>query len=336
MKNTTAPKISVIVPVYKVEKYLDQCVSSIINQTYKNLEIILVDDGSPDSCPELCDRYAKQDGRVRVIHKANGGLSSARNAGLDTATGDVIAFVDSDDWIDCDAYEKMMDLKNATGAEIVCCDGVRTDGKKFYKKEFHNKPDGEVVDKAQVVKELLLDQIGSQVWKCLYNKVCWENIRFPVGRLYEDIPVTFRVVENAEKIAFTNVPFYKYRVNANGISRSVHPLKSYHIYLGFKEHYEYAEQHYPDIAPQCCAKAAQFAISTYFHYCSDGKNELRPYQDEVYRFLIENKSKIEMKQMEKSRRFALRLLYFSQKIFMLFCFFLYKTGLQTKLNLNVK
>ena len=99
-------KISVIVPIYKVEKYLARCVDSIINQTYKNLEIILVDDGSPDGCGAMCDEYAKKDERIKVIHKENGGLSSARNAGLDIATGDYIAFVDSDDRLSSDAYEK--------------------------------------------------------------------------------------------------------------------------------------------------------------------------------------------------------------------------------------
>ncbi|MBQ4243839.1 MAG: glycosyltransferase, partial [Clostridia bacterium] len=97
--------ISVIVPVYKTEKYLDRCVNSIVNQTYKNLEIILVDDGSPDRCPELCDRWAEKDNRIKVIHQENGGMSAARNAGLRIAKGDYIGFVDSDDWIDNDMYE---------------------------------------------------------------------------------------------------------------------------------------------------------------------------------------------------------------------------------------
>ena len=105
------PKISVIVPVYKVEKYLDKCVESIVNQTYKNLEIILVDDGSPDNCPAMCDEWAEKDERIRVIHKENGGLADARNAGMDIATGDYIGFVDSDDWIEPNMYEVL--LKNA-------------------------------------------------------------------------------------------------------------------------------------------------------------------------------------------------------------------------------
>ena len=119
------PKISVIVPVYKVEKYLERCVNSILNQTCNDLELILVDDGSPDSCPELCDRFAQQDARIRVIHKENGGVSTARNAGLEAAQGAYIAFVDSDDWLEPDMYEKMMAVAEAQDCDVVMCDCVK-------------------------------------------------------------------------------------------------------------------------------------------------------------------------------------------------------------------
>ena len=115
------PKISVIVPVYKVEKYLDRCVESIVNQTYKNLEIILVDDGSPDNCPAICDAWANKDERIKVIHKENGGVSSARNRGIDAATGDYIGFVDSDDWIEPDMYELLADNAKKYDADISRC-----------------------------------------------------------------------------------------------------------------------------------------------------------------------------------------------------------------------
>lgn len=104
-------KISIIVPVYKVEQYLERCVKSLINQTYKNIEIILVDDGSPDQCPKMCDDYASEDSRIKVIHKKNGGLSDARNAGLDAATGEFIAFVDSDDWVEIDFIETLCKMQ---------------------------------------------------------------------------------------------------------------------------------------------------------------------------------------------------------------------------------
>ena len=117
-------KISIIVPVYKVEKYLDKCVNSIVGQTYKNLEIILVDDGSPDNCPAMCDEWAQKDSRIKVIHKKNGGLSSARNAGLDACTGDYIGFVDSDDWIEPDMYEYLLNIGMKNNADVSRCEFV--------------------------------------------------------------------------------------------------------------------------------------------------------------------------------------------------------------------
>ena len=121
------PKISVIVPVYKVEKYLDRCVESIVNQTYKNLEIILVDDGSPDDCPAICDAWANKDERIKVMHKENGGASSARNAGLDASSGDYVGFIDGDDIIDNDMYEMLLNNLVFTGADISRCGMVRED-----------------------------------------------------------------------------------------------------------------------------------------------------------------------------------------------------------------
>ena len=118
------PLISVIVPVYKVEEYLARCVDSILGQTYRNLEILLVDDGSPDRCGVMCDEYASRDSRIRVIHKENGGLSSARNAAIDAARGEYIGFVDSDDWIEPETYEALLDMALAEKVKLVCAGPV--------------------------------------------------------------------------------------------------------------------------------------------------------------------------------------------------------------------
>ena len=117
-------KISIIVPIYNVKKYIQQCVESLINQTYKNLEIILIDDGSTDGCGELCDEFGKKDQRIHVIHKQNGGLSDARNKGIDVASGDYIGFVDSDDWISHNMYEKMLSSLKSVNADIAVCGWV--------------------------------------------------------------------------------------------------------------------------------------------------------------------------------------------------------------------
>ncbi|MCF0156053.1 MAG: glycosyltransferase, partial [Veillonella sp.] len=129
-------KISVIVPIYNVEPYIHQCVDSIINQTYKDLEIILVDDGSPDNCGKICDEYAAKDDRVKVIHRPNGGLSAARNSGLDVATGEYIAFVDSDDYIACNMYSDMMEFMLKHKLDIVVCSSYRVKNSKIKEEKY--------------------------------------------------------------------------------------------------------------------------------------------------------------------------------------------------------
>lgn len=330
------PTISVIVPVYKVEKYLDKCVESLLQQTYRFLEILLIDDGSPDRCPKMCDSYAQMDERIRVIHKNNAGLASARNTGLNVATGELIAFVDSDDWIDLNTYEEMINLKMKTSATIVCCEGIHTDGENFYERCFHCKPSGTVLTGREVTSEILLDKIGSQVVKGLYERKCWDGIRFPTARLYEDIPTTFYAFERADKVAYINQPFYKYRINQNSISGTPNAIKSYHIFLGFKEHYEHAVKLYPEISIQCCSNAAHYAISTYMHYCTDGQKQLAPYVEEVCEFLDLHKSEINLQFIMKSRRYALQLYYASKLLFKLFCVIFYKSGIQKALHYDIK
>ena len=176
------PQISVIVPVYKVERYLRRCVQSILNQTHSNLEVILVDDGSPDGSGALCDEFAKQDSRVQVIHKDNGGLSDARNAGLSIARGDYVTFVDSDDWIEPDAYEAMLALAEESGAQLVCAGrydedettGQITVGLCPEKREL-------ISDKEALRRILRWDNMDSSACDKLYARALFRDIRYPVG-----------------------------------------------------------------------------------------------------------------------------------------------------------
>ena len=329
-------KISVIIPVYKVEKYIDQCIESVINQTYDNLEIILIDDGSPDKCPQICDEYASKDERIIVIHKKNGGLASARNIGLDAATGDLISFVDSDDWIDKEMYYKMVQLKEKHKSSIVCCEGIHTDGKVFFEECFSCKTTGTILSGKEATKEILLDKVGSQAVKGLYDKMCWDNVRFPVGMLYEDIPTTFRAFEKASSIVYLDEPFYKYRINPKSISGSPNPLKPYHEYLGFKSHYDHAKINFPDISSECCTKTALFGISTLLHSYTDAREELSNYSNEIKEFLNCHKSEVNYDLMPKSRVSALKVYYFSEHLFSVMAKIFYKSGLQKRMGFDVK
>lgn len=176
-------KLSIIVPVYKVERYLARCIDSILNQTYKNLEIVLVDDGSPDRCGEICDEYAKEDERVKVIHKENGGVSSARNVGFENSTGDYIGYVDSDDYIDPKMYSDMIKILEENNLDIVCCEAFIVKGNRI----IGNQGDGTLVkySKENILLKSLVD-FQNTIWNKVYRREMFENVVFPVGRLFED------------------------------------------------------------------------------------------------------------------------------------------------------
>ena len=170
------PLISVIVPIYNVEKYLARCVDSIVNQTYKNLEIILIDDGSPDLCPQMCDDYAEKDSRIKVVHKKNGGLSDARNAGMAVATGEYISFIDSDDYVSDDFFECLLDVMNKENSDIAECSVV-----KFYEDnrfdEFSDDLSVKTYDTQDAMSALIAENPFHQhVWNKLY-KTKLVNIR---------------------------------------------------------------------------------------------------------------------------------------------------------------
>jgi glycosyltransferase involved in cell wall biosynthesis len=209
-------KISVIVPVYKVEQYLNRCVDSILNQTYINLEVILVDDGSKDRCPEICDDYAKKDSRIRVIHKENGGLSSARNEGLKCATGEVISLVDSDDYINSNMYTDLMKQMIDNDADIAMCG---------YKYVYDSGIDSRIRNHDVNAEIVLFDGRQSQfqafesyekrvtftvAWNKLYKKYLFEGITYPDGRIHEDEARTHALLYKANKIAFVDYPYYYY------------------------------------------------------------------------------------------------------------------------------
>lgn len=213
--------ISVIVPVYNVAEYLPECVDSIINQTYKNLEIILVDDGSTDACPDICDEYAKRDSRIRVIHKENGGLSDARNAGLDICTGEWIGFVDSDDYISPFMYEKMYAIAIKNSADVVACYATRDARVKLDSNGSFNTL---VFDQREkMIEYIFLGKYGgSFVSVCvkLYKKHLFDSIRFPVGRTTEDGFIVVDLINITSKmVVLTNILYY-YRVRIGSITNA--------------------------------------------------------------------------------------------------------------------
>lgn len=203
--------ISVIVPVYKVESYLHRCVDSIIYQTYRNLEIILVDDGSPDNCGKICDEYAKKDSRIKVIHKKNGGLSDARNVAIDIAQGRYITFVDSDDSINENYIKILYENLIINNADISCASFVKVyDGERIDKVlSIQNMT--KVYSSGKAIENILYQhQLTNSAWGKLYDKRLFESLRFKVGILYEDLDLFYKLYEKADRIVQTNAVLYYY------------------------------------------------------------------------------------------------------------------------------
>lgn len=232
------PLISIIVPVYNVEQYIQRCLNSIINQTYKNLEIILVDDGSPDQCPQICDDYAAKDSRIMVIHKKNGGLSDARNAGLDICKGKFISFVDSDDWIDTNYIKTLFDLLTETKTDIAIGNFFKTDGSK-------KNPTFPIQHRTLKPTEAIIcctrGNTPAFAISCskLYKKELFDNLRFPVGKYHEDEFTTYLLFYKSTSVAYTSQVLYYYYSRETSITASQHPYDALEAfeqrYLFFKE-----------------------------------------------------------------------------------------------------
>lgn len=254
------PKISVIVPVYKTEGLLDRCVESIVGQTYKNLEIILVDDGSPDNCPAMCDEWAEKDSRIRVIHKENGGVSSARNAALDIATGDYIGFVDSDDWIEPEMYSSLIQKISESGKNIALCSyyAVEISGERY---ECRCVVDKEVLDKDDYFRFIVLGGDGGYIWNRLYDADILKEVRFDEDIWYsEDLLFNFKTAQKSNGAAILDKSEYNYvqkRIKEQAWVMNDHSFDSmtaFEIMLSYKD--------IPEDVYDCCLRGYAAAAFT--------------------------------------------------------------------------
>lgn len=236
------PDISVIVPVYKVEAFLHRCVDSILSQSFQNFELILVDDGSPDNCGQICDDYAAADSRIHVIHQQNGGLSAARNSGIDyvlsNSSSRWLAFVDSDDWVHPAYLQQLYSTAEQTLCKISACGFFRTEG----------EPIPEEVPAAPV--RLSADDyycgevhegVTAVAWNKLYHRSLFKHLRYPIGKLHEDEFTTYRAVYQAGNIGITTTRLYAYYQNPEGIMRSEWNPRRLHVLEAFEEQIAFAK-----------------------------------------------------------------------------------------------
>lgn len=315
--------ISVIVPIYKVEEYLDRCVSSIAGQTYSDLEIILVDDGSPDRCPAMCDEWAKKDSRIRVIHKENGGLSDARNAGMRAATGEYISFIDSDDIVAPEFLECLHRATVTKDVDIVACDYFTFLDDQI-SISINDKPfKVDVVSAEEAIEDILNNRrFRAIAWNKLYRRVIVENEFFEYGRLHEDEFFTYRMIDKAKRLAYVNAKLYGYRQRAGSImnSYSIRHLDSLYANL---ERIDLISKSYPRLLLK---DKLIFCIGCANHFCAsfavkggDGKAirkkviELRKMVKYTYREFAECSARDKL-YVVLSKSGAMKLFYYLRKM----------------------
>lgn len=244
--------ISVIVPVYKVESYLDRCVQSIVDQTYKKLEIILVDDGSPDNCGAMCDAWAAKDDRIKVIHKENGGGAQARNVGLDYASGEFIGFVDSDDFVHPEMYRYLHEIIQKTQADIAECGYYLTEEDIFLREEVEEEV--HVFNTEEALRENIRDRICRQLlWNKLYKHETVGDVRLVEGKTIDDEFFTYRVLARANRVAVGKQIMYAYRQQNESIMHQKYSIKWLAAIEAKSCRYELIQEQFPNLVLECVA-----------------------------------------------------------------------------------
>ena len=318
-------KVSVIVPIYNVEKYLRKCVDSIINQTYTNLEIIMVDDGSPDNCGKICDEYINVDDRIRVVHKKNGGLSDARNAGMDVSTGDYIGFVDSDDYIDKDFFELLVNNLEKHEADVSCCryTNVWENGKA---QPVGNDGQVHIYEDTDALKEYLYGKtMDPFAVNKLYKAELLGNVtqtkanhRFIVGILGEDNPFCIELFKQTHRVVLAGESKYNYLQERDGAitNSKISQKKLDSIYYWDSVRLD-CKQNYPELEKYALRRQVLFYIGLYNNTYKD--SELKTEAEKTRVFVKDHNKEIQSSDIcEKTVKLSARLLSVSPLIYRVF------------------
>ena len=299
------PLISVIVPVYKVEKYLDQCVASIVNQTYRNLEIILVDDGSPDSSGAICDAWARKDSRIRVIHQENGGGGKARNTALDAAVGSLVAFVDSDDYIAPDMFSHLYNLLNR-GADIAECGYVVTEGDDAVFGKEKTEITEYSTEEAMLchIQDTLFRQL---IWNKLYRRETIGDIRFPVGTKIDDEFFTYRVLGNAGKLLRSDCRCYAYRQQSGSVMHQKNPVKIREGIRAKQERLAYLHKSFPQLEDEAGRELLMSCIYALQGYRKELDSSARKQASREICQVIDQLGPVDVSDVSAKQRLLLRM-----------------------------
>ena len=308
-------KISVIVPVYNVEDYLERCVDSILKQTYSNLEILLVNDGSTDKSGELCDQLALRDQRIRVVHKENGGLSDARNRGIDEASSDLIGFIDSDDYIDEDMYETLYSHLREANADLSMCGHYDV---------YHQIPEKQVseiktweLSSEEAIKMVMEAKILSvTAVNKLYKKELFNHLRFEVGKIAEDAFIMIRLLDQCQKVVATNEKKYYYVHRENSITTQKFSLKFLNVIEAYEQNANIIREHYPALADVATMRLnwAYFYVLDRLLIDSDFKDKVL--EDKLIHFLKQNRVNIlRDSRFTNARKISFLALLLSRKLY---------------------
>ena len=310
-------KLSIIVPVYNVEPYLRRCVDSILAQTFTDFEVILVDDGSPDNCGAICDEYAAKDERVKVIHKENGGISSARNAALDVTQGEYIGFVDSDDFIHPQMYETLVDVMENYAVEMVQCAyrDVSPDAKIESYKIFQEEP--QIINAEEIIENFYPKYwqiFPGLVWRKVYKRETFDDIRFPVGMIFEDIYVLIPTIEKCSAVAVINSPLYYYATNPESVMRREMTRKNLcdHISV-YYDHLNFFESRGNEIQYNRAQEAlcSVFAIYYFHHHFS---KKIEGFTQEMRKVLRQYPTMLRNPEICKMKKLCLLSMLLSKKL----------------------
>lgn len=279
------PLISVIIPVYNVEKYISECIESILGQTYRKLEIILVDDGSSDNSGKICDEYSKKDVRIKVIHKENGGLSDARNTGMLMASGEFLIFVDSDDYMIQGGIEYLYNLIIENNAQLVIggVEKFRDDTKQVIANTYNGREKIICFNKEEAMKDMFLN--GCASWSRLYKKEIHDGVLFPKGEINEDEAIMLQVLENCEMVVKSNRVIYRYRYRPQSITSTSFHKKKLAWYEHCKANLSYISVRYPDLIPY-----AEYRYCSSMIWCLNNMAaDVKTYREEIKRIRQELK-----------------------------------------------
>ena len=284
------PKISIIIPIYNTEAYLPRCLDSILAQTYQNLQIILVDDGSTDGCGTMCDAYAKKDTRIEVIHQPNSGVAAARNAGLAVAYGEWIGWVDSDDWIEPDMFDCL--LENALGSQADICICGRYE-ELPRRTAFFGWPERTVLEQKAAMKALLEDRhIDNALYDKLWKRELFDGIRFPEGRTYEDLATVYRLFDRVTKVLCLPQPKYHYRRRRDSITGNVSLHNRMNHYISACQRYADMVTQWSEYEPLLEQQCMTAAVGLWSGYCCAPRNVRLQYKPQLREISQRAKSRI--------------------------------------------